>query len=182
VDHADHVRLLRPGIPSQGGTWADLGAGTGAFSLALADLLGPEATIHLVDRDGRALATNRERLAQRFPSAHVTTHVADFTDGLPLEPGTLDGLVMANSLHFVRDKPAPLRRIITSIRPGGRFILVEYGSDQGNPWVPWPLSYRSWERLAAEVGLAATRQLGAVPSRFLGSIYSAGSDVPGDRG
>lgn len=46
MDHADHVALLRAGVvvpETHGGaaTWADLGAGAGAFTLALADLLGP---------------------------------------------------------------------------------------------------------------------------------------------
>lgn len=55
MNHQDHVRLLRKGVPTQGGTWADLGAGTGAFTLALADLLGPKAQIYAVDQNARAL-------------------------------------------------------------------------------------------------------------------------------
>src|SRR4029079_1032936 len=54
VDHADHVRLLRDGVTS-GGTWADLGAGTGAFTLALAELVGPTGEVIAVDRDRGAL-------------------------------------------------------------------------------------------------------------------------------
>ena len=42
--HSDHVRLLRDGVPQAGGVWADIGSGGGAFTLALADLLGPQAT------------------------------------------------------------------------------------------------------------------------------------------
>jgi hypothetical protein len=42
LDHADHVRLLRDAA-TRGGTWAGLGAGAGAFTLALAELLGPKA-------------------------------------------------------------------------------------------------------------------------------------------
>jgi len=81
--------------------------------------------------------------------------------------------VMANSLHFQRDKLAVLRLVMGYLRPGGRLILVEYDSDQGNQWVPFPLSFPTWQTLSAEAGLRETRRLGAVPSRFLGSIYSA---------
>jgi len=36
VNHADHVALLARGVTQgEGGTWADLGSGTGAFTLAL---------------------------------------------------------------------------------------------------------------------------------------------------
>ena len=40
MNHQDHVNLLRGGVLSTGVIWADLGSGTGAFTLALADLLG----------------------------------------------------------------------------------------------------------------------------------------------
>jgi ubiquinone/menaquinone biosynthesis C-methylase UbiE len=178
MDHADHVALLRPGIGSTGGTWADLGAGTGAFTLALAELLGPGTRLHAVDRDAAALREAAGQVERRFPGVELTTHVTDFGRPLPFPPASLDGLVMANSLHFVRDKEPVLRGAISAIRPGGRFLVVEYGSDRGNPWVPWPLSFANWERLAASVGLLGTRPIGQVPSRFLGSIYAAASDVP----
>ena len=55
MDYADHVALLRDGVPHERGTWADLGAGDGAFTLALADLLPEGSTIHAIDRDRSAL-------------------------------------------------------------------------------------------------------------------------------
>jgi hypothetical protein len=50
VDHADHVALLRPAVAA-GGTWADIGAGEGAFTLALADLLGAGGRFVVVEYD-----------------------------------------------------------------------------------------------------------------------------------
>jgi SAM-dependent methyltransferase len=179
MDHADHVALLGAGVPARGGVWADIGAGRGAFTLALAELLGPGATIFAVDRDGGALDEASREIGRRFPSVEVHRHVLDFTDPLPFPAATLDGVVMANSLHFVRQKEPVLRAILPAIRPGGRFLLVEYGADRGNPWVPSPLSFATWQRLAESVGLERTRLIGEVPSRFLGSIYSAASDIPG---
>ena len=49
--HPDHVNLLRGALPQAGGTWADLGSGTGAFTLALAELVGPHGTVYSVDTD-----------------------------------------------------------------------------------------------------------------------------------
>jgi len=176
MDHADHVRLIRDGVGG-GTTWADLGSGSGAFTLALADLLGPGATIHSVDRDLRALEEQSSALQRRFPSVVLHPIVADFTT--PLALPELDGLVMANSLHFERNKPQVVRRVLRHLRPGGRFILVEYDADRGNPWVPHPISFDSWISLAATAGLQRTRRIATVPSRFLGSIYAALSFIGG---
>lgn len=174
MDHADHVDLLRGAI-EPGGTWADIGAGTGAFTLALADLLGPGSRIVAVDRDGGALAENALRVTARFPGVALETVVADLTG--PLDLPVLDGLVAANSLHFVPrgEQVRVVRSLAGHLREGGRFVVVEYDSDQVNPWVPHPFRYGSWERLADAAGLGETRRLGRVPSRFLEAIYSAAS-------
>lgn len=174
MDHADHVGLLRAAVGS-GGTWADIGAGEGAFTLALADLLGPGGRIVAVDRDGRALRANEASVRSRFPDVEIATLSADLTGPLPLP--RLDGLVAANSLHYVpRDRQVDVIRALAAyLRPGGHFVIVEYDTDtdRGNPWVPHPFSYRSWERLAASAGLADTRRIARVPSRFLDAIYAA---------
>jgi SAM-dependent methyltransferase len=182
VDHRDHVALLRQAV-EPGGTWADIGAGEGAFTLALADLLGPGGRIVAVDRDVRALETNAAAVTSRFPATRLRTLIADFASDRPLQLGeldVLDGLVAANSLHFLapgRQVPV-VRSLAAQLRPGGRFVVVEYDADRGNPWVPHPFSYRSWERMALSAGLAGTRQIGRVRSGFLGAIYAAESRHP----
>ena len=177
MDHADHVGLLRGGR-GRGGTWADIGAGDGAFTLALADLLGPGARVVAVDRDARALRANAAAVASRFPGTVLETVVADFTG--PLTLPALDGVVAANSLHFVpRDRQVGVVRALAAhLRPGGMLLVVEYDADRGNPWVPHPFSGATWERMAADAGLVDTRRIGRVPSRFLGAIYSAVSRRP----
>jgi ubiquinone/menaquinone biosynthesis C-methylase UbiE len=172
VDHADHVSLLRDAV-EPGATWADIGAGTGAFTLALADLLGTGGQIVAVDRDPRALAENAEAVAATFPQVAVRTLHADFTQVLALP--SLDGVVMANSLHFV----APDRQVgvvaglAAHLRAGGAFVVVEYDAERGNPWVPHPFRYDTWVAMAAAAGLSEPASLRRVPSRFLGGIYSA---------
>jgi ubiquinone/menaquinone biosynthesis C-methylase UbiE len=171
MQHADHVYLLRQGIPARGGLWADLGSGTGAFTLALAELIGPDGQIYSVDKDRGALRRQERQMQARFPAVTIRLMVADFARALELP--LLDGVVMANSLHFHRHKEPILRLLQGYIRPGGRLILVEYDTDRGNPWVPYPLSYQTWQDLAQRSGFASTQLLATRPSRFLGQIYSA---------
>lgn len=184
MDHDDHVGLLRAGIEPAGpggATWVDLGSGSGAFTLALADLLGPAGRIMSVDRDAGALREQARVMAARFPATELHQEVADFTSDLVPLVGSqaLDGIVMANSLHFRSDHAAVVRRVVTLLRPGGRFVLVEYDADHGNPWVPHPLSFGTWHRVAIEAGLTEPQLIGRVPSRFLGAIYSAVAEWPG---
>jgi SAM-dependent methyltransferase len=178
MDHRDHVALIRGGISASGGTWADIGAGEGAFTLALADVLGPGGRIIAVDRDAGVLRTNAEAMARRFPATELTTLVADLER--PLDLPSLDGLVAANSLHFVARarQVGVVRSLAEHLRSDAPFIVVEYDADRGNPWVPHPFSISGWERLAAEAGLEGTTEIGRVPSRFLGGIYGAVSRRP----
>ena len=82
-------------------TWADLGCGDGTFTLALAELLASGSTIHAMDRDTAAL--------RGIPPSHrevqIITHQGDFTSD-PWPFGNLDGILMANSLHFVEHQRA----------------------------------------------------------------------------
>lgn len=158
------------------GEWAEFGSGGGAFTLALAELLGPGSRIHSVDRDGHALDRQRLSMLRRLPNAQVSYRQADFSRPLDLPP--LDGILMANSLHFSSRKEPVLRLIRRYLKPGGRLILVEYDADRGNPWVPHPISYPSWERLSTAAGFQDTRLLERVPSSVLGAIYSALSRRP----
>ena len=167
MKHADHVALIKDGVEERGGRWADLGAGEGAFTLALADVLGPDGHIVAVDRDARAL---------RALDGRFETRVADFTR--PMDLNDLDGVLMANSLHFARDKEPVLTAVRAMLRRGGRLIIVEYGTDRGNAWVPYPFSYPRWETMAARAGFTGTRLLRTVPSRWLSSMYSALSLSP----
>jgi ubiquinone/menaquinone biosynthesis C-methylase UbiE len=171
MHHQDHVCLIREGITVPGGVWAELGSGSGAFTLALADLLGPGASIYSIDRDSRALRNQASLMRTHFPSVQMEYRVADFTRPLSFPP--LDGLLMANSLHYVRQKGPVLDLVHTYLRPAGRFLLIEYNAACGNIWVPHPLTYSAWEALVRQHGFPHTHLLRTVPSRFLREIYAA---------
>lgn len=174
MEHKDHVALLQDGVA--GHVWADFGAGAGAFTLALADLLRSQGEIYAIDANGRALEEQRTAMHARFPAMTVHFLQTDFTKPLTLPP--LDGIVMANSLHFIRQKEPTLERVFNYLKPGGRLIMVEYDGDVGNTWVPYPFSYTTWEKMATRAGFIGTRKLNSHPSRFLKAIYSALSLKP----
>jgi len=124
-----------------------------------------------IDRDRGALRDLEHAL--RPGGAMVRRLAADFTK--PIDLASLDGVVMANSLHFVRDKAPVLALVHKMLKPSGRLLLVEYDADHGNTWVPHPMSFETWRALADANGFSGTRELASVPSRFIGRIFSAES-------
>lgn len=172
MDHKDHVTLLRPADLPKGGIWADFGAGSGAFTLALSELVGLSAEIYAVDKDRRGLDKLEQSHRSRFgTSQNIHPIRGDFTGTLSLPP--LDGILMANSLHYYRDKEKVLRHVRTFLKWDGLLLLVEYNVDSGNPWVPHPLSFETFRSLAPRAGFSEPGLLGKVPSRFLREFYSA---------
>jgi trans-aconitate methyltransferase len=161
----DGARLDRP-APS---VWADLGSGDGTFTLALADLLSSGSTIHAIDRDASVL----RGIASSSGSVHIEKHVADFTRRWPID-GPIDGILMANSLHFVRDKESLLRTLSSRLTPAGRFLIVEYDKTFPNPWVPFPVNAKALPELFGSVGFARFQMLGTRPSSYQrGRLYAA---------
>jgi ubiquinone/menaquinone biosynthesis C-methylase UbiE len=148
-----------------------LGAGWGAFTLALRDVAGPETEIYAVDRDASSLRSLESAMDRQFPGTRLHLVTADFTRPLDLPP--LDGIVAANSIHFVRDAPALLRQWRKYLKSTGRLIIVEYDSDDGNRWVPYPISFGSLPAVARAAGFSNPTRLETTPSRFLGGMYGA---------
>jgi SAM-dependent methyltransferase len=186
MDLADAVALLAPALPrapAPDATWADLGAGRGTFTRALATLLGGAGHVLAVDRDPAAVAA-LERLPRttwRGPGAALTARVTalrgDFTApdaarALALPP--LDGVLLANALHFVpaAEQGALLARVAAWLRPAGRLVVVEYDARPASRWVPYPVPF---ERLGRVMPPEVTPPtwVAARPSAYGGALYVA---------
>lgn len=183
MKHQDAVALIRDAVGQSTGTWADLGCGTGTFTRALIDILGPDTPIIAVDQDGNALDELR-RWAERHASKVVTVR-GDFTRASALgnvRDESLGGLLFANSLHFVADADTVLARLVRLLRPpargapGGRVVFVEYDRQDANPWVPYPISRDRLPRLAMNAGLSVPRVTATRRSQYQGLMYAAAAD------
>jgi ubiquinone/menaquinone biosynthesis C-methylase UbiE len=149
--------------------WADLGCGDGTFTRALTTLLPPESVIHAMDRDAAALA-NLPRMHARVS---IVAHAGDFMV-LPWPFNALDGVLLANSLHYVRDQAAFIRNCAPAFTPPGRFLIVEYDTEQANRWVPYPLSRTRLRQLFSAAGYSSITVLASRPSVYQrAEIYSA---------
>lgn len=169
MEHEDAVALIRGGVRGDAvETWADLGAGDGIFTFALASLLHAGSVVHAIDLDASAL----RRIPRALGGATIVTHAADFTRQ-PWAVPPVHGVLMANSLHYVPDQAGFIRSCASAMVSPRRFLIVEYDTEHTTRWVPHPLSRRLLERLFGEAGYSV-QILGSRPSVFRrASIYAA---------
>lgn len=181
MKHEDAVALIADAVGGRGGSWVDLGAGSGTFTRALVGLLGPESRVYAIDRDADAVASLSTWAATHAP--RVTALVADLSRAIDLDGliGTsVDGILVANALHFIRDAEEVLAQLATSLRPGGRLVLVEYDQREASRWVPYPVPISRLPSLAAAAGLSPFTVTASRPSMYQGVMYAACADR-GDR-
>jgi ubiquinone/menaquinone biosynthesis C-methylase UbiE len=145
-------------------TWADLGAGKGLFTCALSQLLLAGSSITAIDKDQSALSK-----VSVDSKVSLHTNVLDLASE-NLELRNLDGILMANSLHYIKDQKAFLNSLRLNLKPTGRLIIVEYNMDRSNAWVPYPISFNTLEAL----GFRDMKKIGEQSSSYnKEGIYSA---------
>ena len=113
---------LRPGM-----VVADIGAGTGAFTIPFARAVSPGGTALAVDIWPELL----DFVAQKGTAAGVTTlrTVLARRDDPGLDRASLDIAFFHDVFHNMNDRPGYLRRLATCLKPGGRIAIVEQEFD-----------------------------------------------------
>ncbi len=171
MEAAQIEQLISGAITPGNFAWADLGSGAGAFTLALRKLGGPEIKIYSVDSQISKLREQEELFCTNFPGANIKFIEQDFTVDLSLP--ILDGILMANSLHFVRRKNQFLDSITQFLKPGGKLLIVEYDTDRGNSFVPYPLTFYRLSKLLRQHDFSDPELLATAPSKYEKGMYSA---------
>ena len=164
IELIEHDRIYDVDGPQ---TWADLGCGEGLFTQALTHLLTPGSHIYAVDK-------TRPGPIPFYNDVIVESRIYDFVkDKLDFPP--LDGILMANSLHYVSDKKTLLNKLSLLLKPTGCLIIVEYDTDTPIPtWVPFPLSFQSLQNLFRQAGYETIISIGKRASVYgRANLYSA---------
>ena len=168
IDQAIDLIKNETGIQPIKQIWADLGCGSGVFTKALANLLASGSIIYAIDKNKSAL----ERIPQKIKDVLIEKLHGDFFKGEI--PFNLDGIIMANSFHFVRNKSSFIKKIEKHLKETGEILIIEYDMDTPNPWVPFPISYQSLQQFFKKEMYSSIIKLKEHPSVFQRSrIYSA---------
>lgn len=125
-DQAWKRRLVRLAAPAPGTRALDLACGTGDIGLALAShgvrVVGLDITPRML-----ALAT-RKRDAE--PLAQVAAFVAGDMMALPIQTATMDLVTTGYGLRNVPELEGALGEIARVLRPGGRFLSLDFNRPQ----------------------------------------------------
>ncbi|MCB0630638.1 MAG: class I SAM-dependent methyltransferase [Saprospiraceae bacterium] len=153
------IDFIRPAIPPAQGIWADIGAGTGIFTQALDHLLEPGSTIYAADKNPHML------YGLHLASSKLIVEELDFNR--PYTLPVLDGILMANTLHYAQAPVNVLDQLLEFLKPGGWFVLIEYETSRPlTPWVPYPVPLQKFVQLSAAVSLSEPKELARIPSAY----------------
>ncbi len=114
----------------EAGDWvADIGSGTGLYTLLFAEKVG---------RDGQVFAEDIEPLfldlvARRAADGDFdnVTAVLGREDDVTLPENSVDVVFIADTYHYFEDREAVMHSVFNAMKPGGSLILVEFNLEAG---------------------------------------------------
>ena len=106
-----------------GSTIADLGSGSGYFTLRLAQAVGPTGKVYAVDIDSAMNEALKGR-AQRERADNIRVVSAKPND--PQLPEPVDLIFTSNTYHHIDNRIAYFAALIKHLRPSGRLAVIDY--------------------------------------------------------
>jgi ubiquinone/menaquinone biosynthesis C-methylase UbiE len=132
--------------------WVDLGSGSGIFTRALASLLSNQSVVLAVDKE-------QQRIDSPPVGARIHFLRLDFVQEL-LPFDKVDGILMANALHYVDDKQSFIEKLKRHLKDDGQFVIIEYDTESRNKWVPYPISFQRLKATFADHGFHKVEKVG----------------------
>jgi len=152
---ADLVRELHA---STGSTIADIGCGSGQFSVVLGKVVGPSGRVFCVDVDSLKEA---RRNFQKNAVKNVIA-VSGASDDPKLAPGSIDGVLIVNAYHEMEKSAEMLRHIHDALKPGGRLVICD---NTPHRTASRPRESQTKNHVIAEATVAADLEVGGFKDR-----------------
>ncbi len=121
-----HFHLLK------GDRVADIGAGSGHFSFALARAVAPDGRVFAIEiQKSLAERIQKEAHAKRITNVEVIWADLEHPKGVRIADGTLDAVVLANVLFQMGDRKRVLAEISRMLRVGGKLFVIDWTDSFG---------------------------------------------------
>lgn len=114
---------------------ADVGAGTGFFSLMFAEVVGPEGEVYAVDISRNFIDAIEVRAVESGLD-HLTAVLSTQTS-VALPPDSVDLVFISDTYHHFEQPQVLLASIHDALRPGGSMVIVDFRRVEGqsSAWV-----------------------------------------------
>jgi SAM-dependent methyltransferase len=130
----------------------EVGPGTGYYTLDVAEWVGPDGSVDILDLQQEMLDHTMQRAGERS-LANITPTQSDAT-ALPFEDETFDAAFLVTVLGEIPDQDAALRELARVLKPGGRLVVGELLGD------PHYVALGPMRLRAAAAGLGFERRSG----------------------
>ncbi len=128
IDEVIEKLQLKPGD-----VVADVGSGSGAFSIPMARAVGPNGTLYAVDIDQAMLDFVSDR-AKKAGVGNVRTVLGEYADPkLPVRD--LDVAFFHRVLHMIELRQAYVNAVAKYLKPDGRIVIIEKEPEESNNWM-----------------------------------------------
>ncbi len=118
----------------QGRTVVDIGAGTGYLLPKLSEAVGPEGSVIALDVEPEMI-TYIEQMLDKEELTNVRARLGG-GNAPNLDAACVDAAVTLNAWHHVLDRRVYATNLMASLKPGGRFVIVDFVDKKGANWGP----------------------------------------------
>lgn len=161
--------IVRQADVKPGEVVADFGSGAGYFSLACAQAVGADGTVHAFDILPQALESVESR-AKVMRLSNITTKRVNLEKerGSGLEDGIMDWVVLKDMLFQNKDKKSVLAEAYRVLRHGGKALIVEWRAVEATigPSKEARIGQEELTRLVRDVGFAVGKEIDAGPYHY----------------
>ncbi len=167
----DTAKFFQELALDKGITFLDVACGRGAYSLAVAEIIGNNGQIYAVDLWEEGIGILFEEAASKGIQ-NITTFVSDVAEHIPIEDDCVDVCLMATVLHdLVADKidQQVLKEIVRVMKSESTLAIVEFFKKEGPPGPPKPvrLSPEEVGQMLAAHGFQQKRYTEIGPDHYL---------------
>ena len=121
-------------VLAPGARVADVGAGTGLYTLLFAERVGPDGVAYAVDIAPRFLTLINQRAEDNGHENIVS--VLGRVDSVTLPAGSVDVVFIADTYHYFDDPAAIMKTVHEALRPGGVLYVVDFDLADGETAPP----------------------------------------------
>jgi ubiquinone/menaquinone biosynthesis C-methylase UbiE len=114
---------------AKGGAVADVGAGTGLFTMLFAQEVGPKGKVYAVEISPRFLEHLGKRARQA--GAKQVQVVRGTETSVTLPPASVDLVFLCDTYHHFEKPQQTLASIRRALRPGGVLMVVDFKREPG---------------------------------------------------